>query len=315
MPSTPPLHDNRRVSALGGNSPVELVWQRQSVWSQAASAAKQNLVRARTVVLLLGIAAALFGTTAAQLMDPAENAGRIAAFAAALSGAAIPVAAVRCGPQAMNEWTRLRSVAESLKSEVYVSLSGAAPYRGPDVGTVLTERLTAVEHDAGDLAHHVQARTPRNRPLPDVRDLPTYIRKRINQQIEEYYEPQSRAMGRRVTLVRRAETALALVGAALGAVAAGFGVGAVSMWIAVAATVSASVTAHGLAARYAYQELEYARTALELRSLIARRNAASVTTGVPAAADEATRDDVFVSSCEHVISVQNDAWMVKWTTV
>lgn len=290
----------------GGDTPIRLVWERQSVWSQAALAQKASIEGGRRLALFLGIAAAALGTSASQLMDVSSAAGRVTAFAAALAGGAVPLAARRSSPQATQDWTRLRSVAEALKSAAYTWLAGAGPYRGVDAERELRDRLARLESDAVDLAHHVTDRRPVQRELPPVRDLDTYRVHRLQQQIARYYRPQASRMRQQARRVRQAETVLALVGAALGGVAGAFGVQGAGYWIAVVGVAATAVTAHAAAARYAYQELEYARTAGELEVL--RLRGAAVDPGDAGAAD------LFVEECERIISVQNDAWMVKWTT-
>jgi hypothetical protein len=59
------------------------------------------------------------------------------------------------------------------------------------------------------------------------------------------------------------------------------------------------------ASRWEYQLVEYLRTAEELNRLQEEWLVAP-------AADEATADRL-VDRCEHVVSIQNDGWMAKWT--
>lgn len=86
-------------------------------------------------------------------------------------------------------------------------------------------------------------------------------------------------MSRRCTAVRRCEVSLAVVASGLGAVAGVYGTDSAALWVATVTTVTATVTAHAAAARYAYQELEFSRTAAELESLLARRSAGAGRTG------------------------------------
>jgi hypothetical protein len=94
----------------------------------------------------------------------------------------------------------------------------------------------------------------------------------------------------------------------LAATAGAFGVAQPAAWVAVATTVATAVTAHAMASRYEYQLVEYTRTADQLDRLLARRELAvrSAAPG-PGPAD----DDAFVEECERLISVQNEAWMVR----
>jgi hypothetical protein len=88
------------------------------------------------------------------------------------------------------------------------------------------------------------------------------------------------------------------VRAALATVSADIGA-----WAAVVTTGVAAVTAHVAAERYEFLWIEYSRTANELRRLLDRRTSAD---GLPLTGED------LVTECEHVISVQNEAWMATW---
>lgn len=298
-------------------SVAQYVWNRQSVWSQAADAAKRSIGRARATSLVLGIAAAALTTLGAQLMGGQPAPGRTLAFLGALSAGLVPVAAGRSGASSLRDWTRLRSVSEALKSEVYVALARADVYREGDVDGILLDRADRVTAQAGDLLHRTDGLEPRQRPLPAVRDVVSYVAIRLTGQIRDYYRPRAALMSRRCTAVRRAELSLAVVASGLGALAGVYGTDGAALWVATVATVTATLTAHAAAARYAYQELEFSRTAAELESLLARRSAGARAETGPGAdwehGAEVTRsDDTFISRCELVISAQNEAWMAKW---
>ena len=107
------------------------------------------------------------------------------------------------------------------------------------------------------------------RPLPEIHDVPSYIEVRARRQIERYYEPKRQAMRRRARIVRAAQVVLGAISVALGLVA-GLGATSLAPWIGVVGTVSGAVIAHSAAARYGFLELEYARTADELKRTITR---------------------------------------------
>jgi hypothetical protein len=299
--------------AESGRAAPRRVWDQQSVWSQAADAAKRTIERTRTVGLVLAVTAAVLSTAAAQTMAWHAEVGKVLAFlAAALAGLA-PLAALRSGPAALRDWTRLRSVSEALKSELYTFLAGAGVYRASEAGEdpagverTLLSRTEDVITDAADLAWLTAAHTPRSRALPPVFDVDSYVTIRVAGQIRDYYRPRATQMGRRSTVVHRVELLLAATAALLSAAAGAFGTDQAAAWVATVTTVAAAVTAHAAAARYAYQELEFSRTAAELESLLVRRTAAC-----HAALDN---DDAFVERCELIISAQNEAWMAKWAT-
>lgn len=280
------------------------LWDRQSVWSQAANHAKRSIGRARTAGLALGVGAACAGTAATQVMAVSGGAGKTLAFLAAVAVGLMPLAAKKAGPQQIRDWTRLRSVSEELKSEAYTYLAGVAPYQDADSARVLLDHAERVIADASDLAGHTSGLAPRQRVLPAVTDIGSYVDVRVVDQIEKYYWPRAADMGRRTRQVRRAELALAAAAVVLGGASGVFGAGWASAWVATVTTVAGAVTAHAAASRYAYQELEFSRTAAELERLVARR--------APTANADPTADGAFVSQCERIISAQNEGWMAKW---
>lgn len=285
-----------------GDSAVRWVWDRQSVWSQAADQAKRSIGRARRAGLVLGVTGACLGTAAAQVMGWSEEAGKSLAFLAAVAVGLVPLATRNAGPQQVREWTRLRSLSEELKSEVHVYLAHVVPYREADASQLLLERAERALADASDLAGHTVGLTPRRRALPLVTDVGSYLRLRVADQIAGYYRPRAAYMSRRGARVRRVELALAVGAALLGAASGAFGDEWPVAWIATVTTVAAAFTAHAAASRYAYQEMDFSRTAAELEGLTLRR---------AQAADPAT-DDAFVERCERVIAAQNQGWQAKW---
>ncbi|MGW6010583.1 DUF4231 domain-containing protein [Streptomyces sp. NPDC055210] len=283
-----------------------MFWAQQSVWSQAADRLKDEIGRARAASLVLGLTGAVLGTAASQTMARHTAWGQALAFGAALVTGLIALTTRYAGPDRVREWTRLRSMSEAIKSEVYVWLAGVAPYRGPDALPALHERVERLREGAADLLPCTAGIEPQERRPPLVTDVPSYVELRVEQQIRDYYLPRSREMGRRLAAVRGAEFALAATAVLLGALSGAFGVEQVAAWVAVATTAATTVSVHGLAAKYAYQETEFAMTADELRRTVERRLVRDRT--------EPEDDDAFVTHCEQVISILNDTWMVKWTS-
>nr|WP_189036419.1 DUF4231 domain-containing protein [Streptomyces daqingensis] len=283
---------------------VAAVWDQQSVWSQAAGQLKQQVVRARVTALALGLVAAASGTAASQVMAWSDTAGKVLAFAAAVAAGCAPLSARRGGPDKVSDWTRLRAVSEALKAETYVCLAGAGAYRDDGGSDLLRERAQRFVTEGGDLLRHITGVTAVQRPLPEVEDMRSYVDQRLRRQLDGYYRPRAAYMQRKVRLHERAEFALGGVGAVLAAVAATWNEEQIAAWVAVAASVGVAVTAHALAQRYAYQQLEFTRTSEELERLLTQWSACSEPT--PEVVDR------FVNECEHVISVQNEAWMIRW---
>src|SRR3954447_3291456 len=93
-------------------------WDRQSQWSQTANVLKSRVTRARTIVLALTVLAAVLSTCAA-IVGLGEPAGKWLAFGAAASAGLGGVGRLLADQTAVQDWTRARSVAEAIKSEVF----------------------------------------------------------------------------------------------------------------------------------------------------------------------------------------------------
>lgn len=206
----------------------------------------------------------------------------------------------RMSQEAVSDWTRARSVAEAVKSEVYLYLTAVAGYDDGGRDERLSTRVEELERDADDLLRHAAGIEPKRRPVPAVRDVQTYVDTRVSDQISEYYRPEAAKQKQRLARARRAELALAVVGATLGAAAAAFKIDSLAVWVPVLTTMSAAVTAHAAAERYEFLLVEYLRTATELERLRDRHGSAG-----------GLGDEEFIRACERIISVQNEGWMAK----
>lgn len=291
---------------MQGQETLQQVWDQQSVWSQSANRLKKSVEKARSRALMLAVAAALLGTAASQVMESSTWLGSALAFVASAAAGMSPLLARRGGPAQMSEWIRTRAVSEALKGEIYTCLSGVGPYADrTNAAGFLAERAHRFRLDAVDLVRHTAGIAPEPRTLPPVTDIDTYTEHRLRQQVETYYRPKAVWMQNRVETLGRIELAFGGLSALLAAVAGVFAAEQLAAWAAVIASVSIAVSAHTIAQRYAYQHLEFLRTAEQLQHLLDRRGTQSAHT------DES--NSAFVSQCEHVISIQNEAWMIRWT--
>ncbi|WP_432086420.1 MULTISPECIES: DUF4231 domain-containing protein [unclassified Streptomyces] len=300
------FRQNLIVTMTQENATIQKVWDQQSIWSQSANRLKVSVETARSRALVLAVAAAVLGTASAQLMDWNARLGAALAFTAALAAGLSPLLAQRGGPGLMSDWIRTRAVSEALKGEVYACLAGVGPYADRASGAVLlAERASGFCVDATDLVRYTAGISAKARPLPPVVDLETYVDRRLRHQIDSYYRPRAAWMQNRVELFTKTELAFGIMGVLVAAAAGAFALGDLAAWTGVIASVSIAVTAHATARRYTYQHLEFLRTAEELKRLLDRWTADSSTIGESA--------DAFVSKCEHIISIQNEAWMIRWT--
>jgi hypothetical protein len=290
------------VVHLEGIDVAELTWRRQSVWSQAANRAKADVERSRRAALGLMMSVAVLSTASVQVMSVSGLGGRVLASAATLAAALVPVAKRMGG--SVSGWIRLRSVSETLKAEVYVYLAGAEPYQGADRQALLLERTEEILRDASDLGGHTTGIDPVPRELPPVTDADSYFTVRVVNQIDRYYRPQARRMQAMVGRMRRAELSLSVLSACLAATTTIFTVEETSAWVGVITTITVALVAHAAAARYEYQQLEYTRTADELGRLLERRAVLSAS---------GSDDHATIQRCEHIISIQTEGWMAKWS--
>jgi SMODS and SLOG-associating 2TM effector domain 1/Protein of unknown function (DUF4231) len=286
------------MTAVPVASVVRDAWDRQSVWSQVADNLKAGVTRARSIVLVLTISGALLSTAAAVagLKEPAgKTLGAFGALAIGLAG----IARSRTAPQAVQDWTRARSAAEGIKTEVYAYLTRVGAYVGNERESRLDKQVADIEHDVRDLVAHADEVTPVDRATPAVRDVESYARDRVEDQITGYYRRNGRDLRVKRDRVRRAEVGLAVVGVVLGVLAGTLEADDLAVWVPVVTTVATAITAHAAAERYDFLHVEYLRTADELERLVKRWR----------------RDDLggetFVRSCEDVISSQNARWMAK----
>ncbi|MEO5709963.1 MAG: SLATT domain-containing protein [Nocardioidaceae bacterium] len=100
----------------------------------------------------------------------------------------------------------------------------------------------------------------------------------------------------------RVQAGLTVLVGAIALLAAALGTASLAPWIAVVTMVGTSVAVHVAASRYAFQRIEFLRSAGQLRTLCSEFQLAS-TTGA--------RRSELVIMAEEVISVENKAWMAK----
>jgi hypothetical protein len=283
---------------------VASVWVDQSVWSQTADLLRARIDRLRVLILGLAVASAFLTTLAAEVATLSSWVGQLLAVAAGIAVGCVPLVRARLGRDALSRWARARAVSEELKAEVYRFLAGVAPFRGPDRQAVLADRTHRVRAEVADLLVHTARVSPVPREVPAVRDVDTYVADRLLPQIH-WYRGRAERLASRLAWSRQVEAVLGVSGVVLASVAATLEIDAAAAWVAVVTTLTAAVSAHVSASRWEYQLVEYLRTAGELGRLHEGWIGAGQT-------DEASADR-FVEDCEHVISIQNDGWMAKWT--
>jgi SMODS and SLOG-associating 2TM effector domain 1/Protein of unknown function (DUF4231) len=290
----------------------EAVWvaRQQRIWSTAASARKASIQLWRTIALALIVGSAVLAMAASQVAGISSGIGRVLGTAAAVAAGLVAVIrSTKLDSASTRDWTRARSVAEGLKSELYRYLARAGDYAGGDADARLREMGEEIADGARDLAGDLVVIEPGDVPIPPVTDARQYVELRVQDQIDGYYRPRAAVAARRLKLARSVEFAASLIAAALAAIAVAGGIAVAAEWVPVVTTIAAAVVAHTAAAHYQDELLGYTATANRLESVRdewRRRTRA----GADAAADA----DV-VRKAEEAISVENRGWMAKWQSV
>jgi hypothetical protein len=281
---------------------AEWVWRRQSVWSQTANVLKAGPQLSWKLRMILIVAAAALALAASQVKAVSLPASIALSVLAAAALASVGLLRGRLNVEQVLRWTRARSVSEGIKTEIFLFLTRSGSYGGADPDRRLEAEVRRMEDEVGDLQRYTQGIQAKDRPLPAVHDVESYLKVRVRQsQLDGFYEPNARTLRQRLRTLKVAEVTLALVAAGLAAVAA-ISPG-VAAWAAVVTTAAGAVAAYVASERYEFLWIEYSRTASELRRLLDRHTTAD---GRPLS------DAELVSECEQVISVQNQAWMAKW---
>ncbi|WP_433666277.1 DUF4231 domain-containing protein [Nocardia sp. CA-136227] len=276
-------------------------WADRLRWSQAAGRLKRRLDRARITAFTASTIGALCTTAAATVV---HSGGAVRTCVAAVGAVCLALAAFvgfqYLTPDAVRAWTRARATSEGIKRVIFEFRAGAETSVD-----ALRHEMTEIVTAAADLLPYVDDATAQPTPPPPTLTPETYVRQRIQGQIEDYYRPMARRYTRCGARWRKFAIALgmatALVAAAA-AIAPGTGPTSMAPWVAVLTTATANIAAYLTAQRYDYLAMTYLTTAHRLHAL-ADEWAAGALSDWPA----------FVSACESVIATENTAWMAKWT--
>lgn len=289
-------------------SALESIWGRYRVWAATSRAAKAKLSRWRRVVLTLGIAGGVVGALSAQqeipwdrIWPPLPKALGIAS--AALLGLAAYFSKEILSPDDETRWLRARSAAEGFKREAYLLLARVPPYDGEVVSLSRADEIAAAVE--GLRRETLTPEQKRERMPTAPLTVQDYIRVRVDEQVNEFYEPaaeRNEAVVRKIKTVTVALGALAVVLGLLGYLWVG-----IPAFVAVITTVTTALAAHLYAGRYQYLVVSYQATAQKLEGL---RDAWKVSGKTD---DDKAERARFILACEEVFAAENGAWMAEWT--
>lgn len=278
-------------------------WEYHRRWSLVAARAQGRIDRRLYAVIVLLVSGALAGAVAAQPGWSDLVTGVAAGVASGPLALAAFVQQRWLTADEIGRWPAARAASETLKAEVARFLVVVAPYDGGDAEPeqLLRRQIDAVQERAdgspGRLTDFQEQRSD-GRALPPIDGFDGYRDERALEQARWHRDRIGHHRGR-ASWIRRAEVAVSLVGVVLGAVAAGRGTTGLAGWIAVTATVAATLVAHRASTEHERIAASYAVTADLLDRLVRR---------LPASPD-ATQRGQFVTDVEARLAAQNQSWL------
>lgn len=294
-----------------GDSALAFTWGQYRVFAATSRAIKAELSAWRLRVLVLSIAGAILGTLCQQSTGWGLAGGKLSWLPTAfgiLSAIALGLAAYfgkeLLNPEKERNWVRARSMAESLKAESYLFAANAHPYDKVDAIDQLFARTERLLESVTNLkTKRISDEDKRKRLIPLNISSNEYIQIRVNDQINNYYDPRSSEHEETVGRVKWISLVLGALAIILGALGA---TGWTAAWVAVITTVTLAISAYLYAGRYQYLVISYQATARRLEMLRSRWQSSGKT-------DEDIQErNQFILDCEDAISVENSAWMAEW---
>jgi multisubunit Na+/H+ antiporter MnhG subunit len=294
------------------NFALAYAWEKYRVYANTSRKRKAELTAWRFRVIVLGIGGAVLGVLCQEairlgLHEVAWN--RLPTVLGCLSALSLGLAAYfgkeLVTPEQERQWIRSRSIAEALKSQVYMFLTGTTPYNTDDKGGRLSKEAEQLLESVRDLPHESISEQEKVKGLPSrIVTVQDYINERVDDQINGFYRPRSKEYARKIEKFKTIGLLLGVIAIVLGALGS---TGWTAGWVAVISTVTASIAAYAYAGRYQYLIISYQATANRLELLRTRWEASGKTD------KDFQERNQFILDCEEAISIENGAWMAELT--
>lgn len=303
---------------------LEFAWGAGRVWAATSRQKKAEIFAWKLRVLVLTVAGAFLGTVSSKLSGTSGLAGWLnglvgavtgnflgtpepAAWITGIVGGSLVALATYLGreilrPDQERTWIRARSMAETLKAEIFLFRTGATPYDGPDPAPKLMERVKKHLDTVTDVQSVNLSQEERREGLPEGPiSVAEYIKERLDGQIDGFYRLRAQQYDRLMKHWRNVNLALGATAAVLGVLGRWTGA-----WVAVITTITTSVAAYLFANRYQYLIISYQTTSRQLEFLKHQW----IVMGAPEQDPE--KRNRFLLDCEEAISIETSAWMAKW---
>lgn len=282
-------------------SVLNYVWGQYCGYSATSREKKASLGKWQKLVLCFTITGAVFGVLSQNLEKYALWSQCLGAFAGVLIALSAYFSKEFIKPEKERLWVQARSIAEVLKSEAYLYVTGVHPYDTREAAEKLNEK-------AAELEARVKGFTAMDLKDKEKKEMPTkpmtiecYIKERIEDQRDGYYIPTAdkyEKYAKRWNIVR---WVLGVIGVIL-AVFNGMGIsGYIGGWVAVVSTITVTVVAHISANRYNYLMLSYRSAAQNLKRNLSEWGGRIIT------------DKELIIKCEETISSENKVWLLEWS--
>jgi SMODS and SLOG-associating 2TM effector domain 1/Protein of unknown function (DUF4231) len=305
------MHSSREedvmANALAPDAALKTTWGAYRTWAATARYHKGRLDVWGKRVLLLSISGAILVALGEQVSPLAkEGVGVYLVKTPGWLGSAIIALAAyftreMLGGSTEKNWTRARSVAESLKAATFLYRAAVPPFDEPNRGARLNERTREIQKAVEDL----ETRDGGPEPEPSLHALTVdeYVTERVDEQIA-YYDRTARRYQAETDKYRNILLALGVLSVLLGLVSAA---GPFGLWVAVIATVTGSLAAYIQTQRYVALTVLYQATMRRLQELLGEWGSSGRTD-----ADKADRD-AFIRRCEETMALENGAWVSQWS--
>lgn len=307
------MNNSNTVSHNKNNSALAYAWGQYRVYAHTSRNRKAKLTSWRRWVLILGIAGAFFGVLCQQAIQFEFDQTiweKLPTFLGSLSALAFGLATYfgkeLISPEQEREWIRARSIAESLKTEVYKFLTNTTPYSSADNAKQLLKETEKLLESVKDLPYESLSEEEKLKGLPsDIFTTADYIKKRVDDQINGFYRPRAKEFTAKMKNIKHFGLVLGIIIVVFGAL--GATTGWTAGWIAFLTTVTASIAAYAYSGRYQYLIISYQATANRLELLRARWQASGLSD------TDLEQRNQFILDCEITISIENSAWMAELT--
>lgn len=284
-------------------STSEYAWSLAKGWSTTAVAIKRTLTRARAATLVLLVAGATAGAIGATANTDDATRGWAVAAALALASAGILETFV-VTPARTRDWASARNASERLTAEVWLHITGVAPYDGDDDERerILRQAIDAIEAQAS--LDDVRTIDLHRRALPDPGEqgaAALYVRDRADDQLR-WHRENAAVESRKGTRLRIAVLVLSAGGAvlvSLSSIPSVFDGTPLAAWVATLSAATGAVTTHARASRHDDIAHGYDRTTRRLRVATNRFNQEG---------DKAAALPAFVHEVERILAAQNENW-------